>query len=85
MDQERTCGSLFCDLLQGNCPCRDPSRPELTRSQADREALRTSTVKVSGPSCKVAFSEASAHGEVVAEFPSSTKTGRGFLAKKTNE
>lgn len=78
------CGSLMCKLLAGNCPCATVGL-ELTRSQAGKVAENSSVVKVSSASCKVAYSEASAQGEVFATFPASTPTGSGFLAKKKIE
>ena len=71
----------MCALLEGNCHCQK-ERLELSRSQAEKVAENPSVVKVSSASCKVAYSEASAQGEVFASYPASTPTGRGFLAKK---
>ena len=76
-----TCGSGLCRLMQGDCRCGE--QLVLTRSQVGVIVENNPrAVTRSHSSCKVAYSEAAQEGTVVAEYPASTPTGRGFVAVK---
>lgn len=80
-----SCGSGLCNLTQGECRCGGDWLV-LTRSQAEVVVGNNPrAVKTSHSSCKIAYSDAALEGNVVAEYPASGPTGRGFVAVKPDE
>ena len=73
---------VVCNFTQGDCQCGGDWL-QLTRSQAEVVVDNNPrAVKRSHSSCKIAYSDAAREGKVVAEYPASGSTGRGFVALK---